>query len=124
MYKGPPLVGLSLSFCVTDILRGCIALEDVTKLVTGTQLRDEADWEKCLGEYCQTYWRDDPLEALAIVRQLRESGRIEQPRLENEAHYPLIYAGNWVTSSDQGIIWSDLSVGDGREDRSAYRRLS
>ncbi|MBI5044833.1 MAG: hypothetical protein HZC02_02815 [Candidatus Levybacteria bacterium] len=89
------MIGRSLSFCVQDILRGRVAREDVEKIVAGTTARTEEDWAELVKMYQRSYWRDFPVEAAELVRELRAQGRIEQPRLDNpEVHS--IADGHWI----------------------------
>src|SRR5687768_9183289 len=91
------VVGLSLSFCVSEICRGNMAMDDVTKIVAGTAIPDVG---AIIQNYKDAYWRDYPEKAEQVVRQLWEEGRIEQPRLSGMEGYPShghnIADGNWL----------------------------
>lgn len=78
------MIGLSLSLCVAEILNDRVRLEDVQLIRTNTLARDEAEWDYVIGSYCHSYWRRDPARAREIVRILRETNRIEQPRLTGD----------------------------------------
>lgn len=73
--------GLSLSFCVADIISGKVALDDVAEIVTSTAIRDEEDFEEVMRVYSMLYWRKDPVKAREIVHELWNEGLIVQPRL-------------------------------------------
>jgi hypothetical protein len=87
--------GLSLSFCVKDICQGKVSINQVEKIITGTMAKSNDDWDNLLKSYCQNYWYDYPEMAKSIVNQLKESGKILQPRLEG-IDAPLIYDGYWL----------------------------
>ena len=75
-------IGFSLSKCIQDIVEGEVAIEQVSMIVTGTNAKTKEDWRKILGSYLRVYWRKYPLRALRIFFQLKNSGRITQPRTE------------------------------------------
>lgn len=76
------LIGLSLSFCIKDILRGRVAPEDVAFISAGTCAKDAAQWEQVLSDYARAYWYDAPILGVELAREFIDSGRIVQPRLE------------------------------------------
>ena len=89
------LVGLSLSFCVKDILQGKVKLEDVDSIVAGTRARTDEDWIALLSSYSANYWYDFSQEEIkAVVDALKVKG-IDQPRVRDEEP-PQIYNGYWV----------------------------
>lgn len=91
------MVGLSLSLCIKDIMAGKVLESDVTKIITGTSARTEADWDRLCADYRRVYWR--PFEGnavVALVRRLRAQGKIVQPRLDNPDHWHSLSAGVWV----------------------------
>ena len=60
------LIGLSLSFCVTDVLRGNVKLEDILFML------GQADIERAPPQYIQTYWKDWSMdEVQPILAELR-----------------------------------------------------
>jgi phosphoglycolate phosphatase-like HAD superfamily hydrolase len=81
------LIGLSLSFCIKDIILGQVQLESVEKIVTGTKAVTEAHWEEIADRYTQVYWKADPAKAREVLNELRASGRIEQPRVDQKIPY-------------------------------------
>jgi hypothetical protein len=91
------MIGLSLSFCVKDIIEGRVALESVEKIITGTFFTDREsfhDGMKHAPGYCHTYWRKHPERAHQIAMQLWDSGKIDQPRTRGEPR-PNIHQGHW-----------------------------
>jgi hypothetical protein len=85
------LIGYSLSFCVSDILRGNVKEAEVTKIVASIKAPTRDDFESLLTTYAQTYWRDNPDEGEAIARRLYDAGKIDQPRLRGEE---IMHVGN------------------------------
>jgi len=91
------MIGLSLSFCIRDIMAGKMLEADVTKIITNTSARTEADWDRLCAGYRQTYWRSFEADAvIALIQRLRAQGKIEQPRLEDPDHEHSINAGVWM----------------------------
>jgi hypothetical protein len=89
------MIGLSLSFCIEDILYGTVALEDVEKIVSGTRAVTPEDWNAVIEDYRRYYWEKDPDEGERICRLLLSEGRIEQPRLEGKRPHN-ICRGHWT----------------------------
>lgn len=83
------MIGLSLSFCIQDIIDGLVNIDDVERLVTGTRWT-EADIQERLDYYCTNYWNSNPELARQVFWQLWNSGRIEQPRLQGDESHRLI----------------------------------
>lgn len=96
------LTGLSLSFCVGDVLRGDVAYDSIGGIIAGTMAADEESWEDLIKSYQETYWSENPQEAERIVRQLRSEGKIDQPRLRGEA-YPYIGDGHWLNEAGEKV---------------------
>lgn len=99
------MIGLSLSFCVKDIIDGKAQLADVSKIISGTSCRTPEDWEQCLDRYRQVYWRHNPDLGESTARQLLDAGKVVQSKLV-DGRVPLIFSGHWVSSEDE-IQWSD-----------------
>jgi len=95
-------VGLSLSLCVRDILRGKIKEEEVKEIIANTNASPE-QWEGLLRDYKESYWQENPDEGEAIARRLYEAGKIKQPRQEGRAAHS-IAAGHWI-EADKVADW-------------------
>lgn len=78
------MIGLSMSFCVKDILEGKVDLDEVEKIITGTKIKNEQDLEEVVKQYSEVYWRSNPPKAMEILAVLWGSGRIDQPRTRGE----------------------------------------
>jgi len=86
-------IGLSLSFCVKDILRGNIKEEEVKEIIAGTDASLD-QWDELMKNYKENVWLKNPEECEAIARRLYEAGKIKQPRQEDKkAHH---MAGGWI----------------------------
>ncbi|MDB5603445.1 MAG: hypothetical protein JWP25_345 [Bradyrhizobium sp.] len=89
------MIGLSLSFCVKDIIEGTVALESVETIISGTFFTDRDMFHTGMKHgYCHTYWRKDPERAHQIAMQLWDAGKIDQPRSRGEEP-PNIHDGHW-----------------------------
>lgn len=96
------MIGLSLSFCIRDILRGDRSIQDVEKIIAGTFCICDADWENLFEQYYSSYWSDFSRErALEIFNCLRP--KIQQSRLHLNK-YPIVACGHWV-NSESDIEW-------------------
>lgn len=89
------LIGYSLSLCVLDIMTKSIPLDRIEKIIAGTAAQSEQDWDRLLDSFCLTYWRCSPHQARTIVKTLRESDRIKQPRLTEREYHHGIYTTVW-----------------------------
>jgi|SaaInlStandDraft_3_1057020.scaffolds.fasta_scaffold169743_2 hypothetical protein len=85
------LYGLSLSFCIRDILSGEIREEDVTAIVAATKLPTPED---AVDNYHPTYWRHYSREdVLALVQRMWP--KIRQPRFDGVPGHN-ISRGCWI----------------------------
>jgi hypothetical protein len=92
-----PMIGLSLSFCVRDIMDGKVAEGDVEKIITMTKCATDADWQKLIDAYRVVYWRDYERDAVAaLLHRLWAQGKIEQPRLADPDHTHSLDDGYWM----------------------------
>lgn len=90
------MIGLSLTFCISDIIDGTVDVDDVEKIIAGTAYTEEMLPAK-LDEFCQLYWRDNPEYAREVFWNLWHSGRIEQPRLTGYEYYSVnLCGGHWL----------------------------
>jgi hypothetical protein len=95
------MIGLSLSFCIKDILYGRIREEDVHLIIAGTCARTDADFEHMIGvNYAGDYWYLDPQRGLRIARRLWREGKIFQPRVYG-GEAPNIASGHWLLLTTQ-----------------------
>lgn len=96
------MIGLSLSFCVSDILRGRKREEDVTLIIAGTAIRpnDPEHLTYVLTSYATSYWCADPEQGREIARRLWDAGKIFQPRVHG-GEAPNIGAGHWIAITQQ-----------------------
>lgn len=98
------MVGLSLAICVADIMRFCVPLDRISKIVAGTKAITEADWQEIMRWNRAHYWQDNPEEGERIARELIAQGKVEQPRLHYFSRYPSIKDGCWRKDGDP-IPW-------------------
>ncbi len=96
--KAPDLVGLSLSFCVLDILKGNVPASRVREIITGTNITDQEGWDDLLSRYKTTYWKIDPDKGEQIARQFITDGRIKQPLLDGKPAPKTIGGKIWKTA--------------------------
>ena len=105
--KGMAMIGLSLSFCIHDILEGKAVLADVEYIVAGTCAGNPELFREALAGYAERYWRKDPQKGVRVAIELYQAGKVHQPRLENHRHYPVLpNKAHWVDSESE-IVWSD-----------------
>jgi len=89
------LVGLSLSYCIKDIIDGKVKEEEVIKIITRTMAFDEGDWKNIIEHYQHKLWESNPKKAEEIFRRFLEAGKIEQPRTTGKETHSLI-DGHWL----------------------------
>jgi|GEM_PF-2111518 hypothetical protein len=97
-------VGLSLSLCVADILRGKVKEEEVKEIIAGTRAQDKEAFDELVRSYQFIYWNDDPEAGAAIAHRFYAAGKIKQPRLEKEFASHNIADGHWLRE-DQVEAW-------------------
>ena len=77
-------IGLSLSFCIRDIIEGKVALDEVSHIEAGTRMPDVWALDRVINSYRKNYWRKDPDLAEEICRKFWAEGKIQQVRLEDD----------------------------------------
>ena len=88
-------IGLSLSFCVEDIIGGRVDGDEVEYIICGTSFRSEREFEQGIQIYSNSYWLEDPELGKEIARRFRNEGKLLQPRLEGHS-VPHIAEGWWA----------------------------
>ena len=77
-------IGLSLSFCVQDIIEGKMDINDVAFIYSGTKAKTKEQWDDVLTHYADCYWQYNKMMGMTIARRLLNDGMIIQPRLEGK----------------------------------------
>ena len=54
------MIGLSVSLCIRQIIRGDVQERDVEKIIGSTACRTREDWEYVIRAYRETYWYENP----------------------------------------------------------------
>ena len=86
-------IGLSVSLCITDIIEGRVAIQDVAMIIAGTNC--QGDWESLLKNYSETYWCGKEKKAREILFSLVAKNKIVEPRaLDWPA--PAFYSSYWL----------------------------
>lgn len=91
-------IGLSLSFCVSDILRGLVNESEVMQIISGTYVENPKDWDEVISDYKKYYWYENPEEAEKIARRLISAGKIRQPRTEGKDVHNIV-DGHWLDAN-------------------------
>jgi len=95
------MIGLSLSFCVADILSNRVSEAAVTKIVTNTKVASDGDWDRLIAQYQLSYWRNfNANDIRGLIARLRQQGKIEQPRLNDPEYQHSINNGCWIKDID------------------------
>jgi len=106
----PKVIGLSLSFCVLDIVAGKPTLDEVEKIIAGTKCLNDETWNKLIEDYRCSHWAENPDECEKVCRQLLAEGKVFQPHLRNDmaprltVRHGLNGSDHWV-SSEAEIKW-------------------
>ena len=105
-------IGLSMSFCVADILRNKIDPKQISCIITSTRFQTP---EEAVEYYYQNYWSRfgyNKEDVLFVMRQLWQL--IYQPRLvcEPEEHCGhMLSHGHWLDTFT-GLVFKDLQEGN------------
>ena len=94
------MVGLSVSFCIRDMVSGKVDPAVVEKIVAGTKASTPEEVEALIKGYRQTYWDECPDGAEQVFRQMLAEGKIVQPRVDGKPA-PMIAGGHWVENESQ-----------------------
>jgi len=107
------MIGLSFTWCVRKIADGTVALEDVEKIISSTRHQTAASWDTAIASNRINAWRSTgPDKCENVARWLLAHDKIEQPRLENDQHFPMLIAPSsipdhpWV-EDESDITWCD-----------------
>ena len=100
------MIGLSLSFCVQDILNGKVLLDEVDYIIASTRCKDASDWQEVYNSYKRSYWAEFSDEQVKLVFDFLLP-KIKQPRLKDNNKFPMITDGRWVESEDE-ITWANV----------------
>lgn len=76
------LFGVSLSFCVAEMVRQNISVDDVECISSGTLIENMDQFMNMVILYSETYWKDFPSEARYLAFNLLDKGKIYQCCLE------------------------------------------
>jgi hypothetical protein len=131
------MIGLSLSFCVKDIIEGRVDEQDCTLIIAATNstLRNEPGKgvDYIINHYRDIYWKENPDKGAQIARRLFAEGRVFEAR-EFGGEPPDIADGHWLTplpgallryNSKRGIYTADATyppptLADVKDKDSAY----
>lgn len=91
-------VGLSLSFCIRDILKGEVRATDVAFISSNTKCKSTEDWDEVISIYRDLWWQMDPDRGERLARHFIDNNLVLQPRLEG--HYTPTCAGFWIDQEE------------------------
>lgn len=103
------LTGLSLSYCVKDIVAGRVPYDAVDHIVASTAAASPAAWDELIAQYKNVYWHVHQDEADRVVRRLLAEGKIDQPRLRGQEHHS-IASGHWMDVTTQEVFRPEKDV--------------
>lgn len=103
-FFNPARIGMSVSFCISDIAMGEVDIDDVEVIIASTQCWNRYGWFDLIDRYKTTYWARFPKQAEAILYELLNAGKIEQPRLLDAELYPFVGNGHWAATPEE-IEW-------------------
>jgi hypothetical protein len=91
------LIGLSLGFCIQDVLNKYILEDEILYIITNTRAVTEDDWRSVEKECLRCHWNDD-IEGAEIMARLREAGKIIQPGLTDPKFRTTLDKGRWFVN--------------------------
>lgn len=92
------LIGLSIRFCIKDILLGDIDENDVRYIISNTVCTSEESWAEIEKECLRLHWGGDTKGSM-ILKRLREAGKIIQPRLVDPNFMTDLHRGRWFVNT-------------------------
>lgn len=90
----PHLIGISLGFCIKDILDEEILEKDVKYIISNTACQTEEEWEALEKDCLRVHWNNDT-RGLDIMRRLKNQNKILQPRLSDPKFHTNLNSGRW-----------------------------
>jgi len=119
------LIGLSLSQCVADIIKGNAREDNVEKIIARTAVKNAADLDELINNYRNTYWADNPDLGEEIARRLFEENKVEQPRLLDNSPVPeCMENGIWKERKFAFTFTTgDVFYAKGRNVDAAYQKI-
>lgn len=89
------MIGLSLSFCIKDIIAGKVAEGAVEKIIANTRCETLEHWAEVIRIYREYYWADNSELGEAICWRFVAENKIDQPRCRGEEPHA-ISQGRWL----------------------------
>lgn len=99
-------IGVSIAFCIRDIISGKYSIDEVDMIIAGTKFETV---DEIIETYKDTYWIKFKEEAEEVCKKLWDSGKIIQPCLENPK--ALLFVRDIWYDNMQELIDSQLRVG-------------
>ena len=98
------MFGLSLSFCVSDILDGKVDIEDVEGIVSGTSITHRGSMYRVVSVYAHSYWEGHTYDEIATVLGVLINGdKLFQPRIMDK-HVQMDCSGEkWVDTLGEAL---------------------
>jgi hypothetical protein len=108
------MIGLSLSTCVKDILKGKVSEEEVKEIMAGTNYESEEEFLSVIEKYAGMDWKrfgneDGTNEGVEIAKRFYASGKINQSRAEEGKQAFNIAEGRWVEANK----WDNFEASQG-----------
>lgn len=94
------MIGLSISFCIRDIIEGKVQESDVEKIVANTKCETLQHWQEVILQYRRIFWRKNPELGEALCWRFVADNMIDQPRCRGEESHN-ISQGHWLKDSQQ-----------------------
>ncbi len=95
-------VGLSLSLCISDVLRGNVDEAEIAGIVAATRAGTPLEMTQVIGECEDSFWQENPKMGTEIAWRLLAAGKVWQPGLEadedSQAH--IVSGGIWLDAAD------------------------
>ena len=89
------LIGLSLSYCISDIINGNVDKNDVAFIICGTRIVSEKDLNDVLDTYAKYDWYANPELGKQIAGDFYIRGKLLQPRVYG-FNPPAVNEGIWA----------------------------
>ena len=94
-------IGLSLTYCIRDIIEDKITVDQVVCIITGTKLHSDEEWDRVLRGSAEAHWKKNPVAGMMIARYFKDKDLLIQPRLLGEHRYICADEGHWLVLEGQ-----------------------
>lgn len=106
------LIGLSLRFCIKDIINDEVLEDDIRYIISNTECKTDEEWLAFEKEGLRLHWNNDIRGSLTLKRLL-EGGKILQPKLIDPTFRVNLDKGRWFINLTEKEFRNEQVPSDG-----------